>query len=580
MKLQENRSRWQESGNVLLTVSILLGVSGLMVIGLYSYSWSQDRLNARNNDYLLATYAAEAATEKVLSQVTTDFRNYGDGYLQQHLDTYRGMIPLTSESPVWANFDFEDLSHNDNKVDVQFTSLAGFGYVGGQYGPLQGWNDRLRILSTARPLTSLDGVVGSVYQDINLTRIPVFQYAIFYNVTLEFTPLPTMVIAGPVHCNTNIYMDPAGSLTFQNDTTSSGTIVMGPNPVSPLGALGGTTTFNAAHDSGVSVMSLPIGTNGSPASVQQLLMLPPVGESAASSMGEQRYYNKADLVIIVSNNTVLAESGLATGFAYQIPSNELSFFFSTNTSFYNKREAKTVKVLQLDVGNLLLWNATNVSIRPHLALQDVRTVYIADQRTLASGNETGVRLIDGATLPPQGLTVATPSPLYIQGNYNVTALGLGTTNTIGTQPASIAADAITILSGNWADTNGSKTLSNRIARDTTVNAAFLTGIVATTSTSDSGGVENFPRFLEDWSANTFTYNGSMVCMFYSSIATGLWKGIGSTYDIYNPPNRNWGLDQNFQYRDKLPPSTPCLTILVRSTWRMPTAYTTNTLAGF
>jgi hypothetical protein len=69
-------------------------------------------------------------------------------------------------------------------------------------------------------------------------------------------------------------------------------------------------------------------------------------------------------------------------------------------------------------------------------------------------------------------------------------------------------------------------------------------------------------------------------MFYSQIATGTWKGIDEPYDIYNPPNRNWAWDQNFQYRDKLPPGTPSLTVLVRSGWRMPTAYTTNTLAGF
>ncbi|MGH7970795.1 MAG: hypothetical protein ACREIC_18905, partial [Limisphaerales bacterium] len=101
-----------------------------------------------------------------------------------------------------------------------------------------------------------------------------------------------------------------------------------------------------------------------------------------------------------------------------------------------------------------------------------------------------------------------------------------------------------------------------------------------TGTSDSGGVENFPRFLEDWTGDTLTYNGSMVAMFYSRVATGLWMGIGSTYDIYNPPNRNWGLDQNFQYSNKLPPATPALEILVRSNWRTPAAFTTNVMAGF
>lgn len=580
METKFQSSRSQNHGHVLLTVTVLLGISGVMVAGVYSYAKGNVRLNQRNNDYIAATCAAEASTEKVLSQITTDFQNYGDGYLQQNLSTYRSMIPSSSENGVWTNFDFEDLSGQSGRIEVQFSSLNGFSLVGGQYGALRGFNDQIRILSNAKAKNSLDSVVGSVYQDINLTRIPIFQYAIFFNVVLEFTPLPPMFVTGQVHCNTNIWMNPYGALTFNNDVTAGGTIYQAANPVSPMPLLGGTVTYNGAHDSGVSCLNLPIGTNNSPAAVQQVLAVPPPLEDPQSSLGQERYYNKADLIILVSNNCVVAESGRSTSFAYTIPTNELSGFLSTNVSFYNKREAMNIAAVQIDVGKLVQWNATNTSIRPHLPFQDVETIYIADRRTLPSGSESGVRLVDGTTLTPQGLTVATSSPIYIQGDYNVPPAARGTTNTTGTLPASIVADAITVLSTNWNDSNSSKSLSSRLAGATTVNAAFLTGIVASTSASDSGGVENFPRFLEDWTGQTFTYNGSIICMYYSAIATGLWKGIGSTYDIYNPPNRNWAWDQNFQYRNKLPPGTPSLTVLVRSNWRTPAAFTTNTLAGY
>src|SRR6202035_3938522 len=76
-------------------------------------------------------------------------------------------------------------------------------------------------------------------------------------------------------------------------------------------------------------------------------------------------------------------------------------------------------------------------------------------------------------------------------------------------PVSILADAVNILSNNWNDaTSGSVPA----ASNTTVNAAIVSGIVPTAPVggdgSYSGGAENFPRFLEDWSANTFTYYGS------------------------------------------------------------------------
>lgn len=569
-----------ESANSLLIVLILLAVSIIMVSGLYSYSSGGVRLNKRSNDYYLAVSAAEAATEKVLAQVVSDYQNYGDGYVEQHLSGYQQQIPSSTEASQWTNFTFMDLAGNPDRVEVDYTSLAGFTPVGGQYGPLKAFTDRIRILSNARPKSSVDGVVGSVYQDIQLTRIPIYQYAIFYNITLEFTPLPPMTVGGPVHCNANIYMNPAGPLTFLNDVTCSGTIVAGPNPAGPFGNLGGSVTYGGAHDSGVSTLNLPIGTNNSPAAVVQVLDMPAVLEDPMSSIGQQRFYNKADLVFIVSNNLVVAETGLWNSFGTFLPTNEWSIFLSTNVSFYNKRELKTVKAIQLDVAKLNLWNATNSRVRPFLPMHDVRTIYISDQRTLSASFESGVRVVNGGTLPPQGLTVATSSPLYVWGNYNCPASALGTTNTTGTLPASFAADAITVLSTNWSDARSSNVLSSRIGGNTTVNAAFLTGIVATTSSSDSGGVENFPRFLEDWTGYTLTYNGSMVAMFYSRIATGPWTGIGDPPGIYNPPNRNWSLDQNYQYSDKLPPSTPSLTVLVRSNWRTPAAFTTNVMAGF
>jgi hypothetical protein len=167
------------------------------------------------------------------------------------------------------------------------------------------------------------------------------------------------------------------------------------------------------------------------------------------------------------------------------------------------------------------------------------------------------------------LTVATPNPLYVKGHYNSPSSPnyRGTANTSNTRPASLVADAITILSQNWNDANGNTSLGsgNRNAIDTTVNAAFLAGIVPSDGDYYSGGVENFPRFLENWSGDTFTYNGSMVVMFYSHYAVGPWTGTGV---VYNPPNRNWSFDINFMDATKLPPGTPQLLTMVRGSWTL------------
>ena len=116
---------------------------------------------------------------------------------------------------------------------------------------------------------------------------------------------------------------------------------------------------------------------------------------------------------------------------------------------------------------------------------------------------------------------------------------------------------------------------------TEIAAAFLTGNVATngSGTSYSGGVENFPRFLEDWSSSTFRYRGSMVALFNSTVATGQWSNAK-----YSPPNRQWGFSTMF--RDgRQPPGTPMLRTFRRVgyadlTAAQFTALLDNTTLGF
>jgi hypothetical protein len=239
------------------------------------------------------------------------------------------------------------------------------------------------------------------------------------------------------------------------------------------------------------------------------------------------------------------------------------------------------------VGQLASWSGSGAN-------PTVNTLYVVDKRTTStsSGNEPGVRLVNGATLPNGGLTVATPNPLYVQGNYNASGVSaaVGTTDTSNTKPAALIADAITILSTSWTRSTGigsytatsgtydqmsGSNTSYRPAGDTAVNAAFMAGIVPTSSsTGYSGGVENFPRFLENWSSRTFTYNGSMIVMFPSQIATAPWSGTG-TY--YNPPTRKWNFDMNFTDPNKLPPNTPAVRTIVRGQWSIVPA---NTTSGF
>ena len=577
--LQARRGCAREDGYALFLVVLLGAVALVTLAGTLRWCTSNVSFNQRNNQYYRTAAAAEAATEKVLTHMMADYQRDGDYGNTSHQTQYPTLVPTSSENSAWAAYAFSDGQRNANRTYVQYLPPSAYQVLSSQYSGLRGYASTWRIISNAKEVSSPFDIQVGVWQELQMATIPLFQFAIFYNLDLEVNPGANMTVTGPVHCNTNIYLQPQASLIFQSDVTSAGHIIQDKKPGDPTVRSGGTTTFRAEHDNQLSALTLPIATNNTPAAVRQVVEIPPGSEPTTSPMGLCRYYNKADMIILVTDSETTVKSGLANNFATVIPFRQFSNWLRTDVTFFNKRENKTVQTTQIDVGRLVTWNQTNTLLRPVLTDSDIRLIYVDDQRSMTSSTEPGVRLVNGQTILPQGLTVATPDPLYVQGNYNAPAAALGTTNTTATKPASLVGDAITILSPSWSDANSTKALSSRVASAATVNAAFLAGIVQTVTGSYSGGSENFPRFLEDWSSKTFTYNGSMVVMFPSQIATGLWQGTGSTIGIYNPPTRNWAFDQNFTNPSKLPPGTPMVRALVRGQWAIIKPNTVAVAAG-
>jgi hypothetical protein len=245
------------------------------------------------------------------------------------------------------------------------------------------------------------------------------------------------------------------------------------------------------------------------------------------------------------------------------------------------RQGATMGVTELNIGTLDSNLASNgVTFNQIIYIADIGSAATTTANNSAQPTlDRGIELVNGATLPSGGLTIASQNPVYIQGDFNTgsnppsnaagttdgsSASPLGTNSSGGTytwQPASIAADAINVLSNAWLlNSESTESLAARVATNTTINAAIMSGNVPTTSTDYSGGAENFPRFLEDWSAATFTYYGSMVELYASEQATAPW---GSS-NVYNPPTRNWHYDNNFQLHP--PPGSIMVVDYVKGQW--------------
>ncbi len=127
---------------------------------------------------------------------------------------------------------------------------------------------------------------------------------------------------------------------------------------------------------------------------------------------------------------------------------------------------------------------------------------------------------------------------------------------------------MTILSENWGRRNSSGTvpgnqpdddwgysnlsLLSRKAKNTTVYAAMLVGSQEDAPANYNGGLENLPKFMENWRNVTFTYLGSMVHLWWSQHTLGDWVYM----PVYQAPRRDWSFDEDFLLPENLPVATP------------------------
>ena len=247
---------------------------------------------------------------------------------------------------------------------------------------------------------------------------PLFQFAIFYNSLLEFTWCAPFTVKGRTHANGNIYTGPS---------RPSPSTAWSPRPARfplPPGMATAPATIPPRHLQRQLQHQLPApDTAHRHTNLHAIIYMPPNGEDPNSALGQQRYYNKADIVLLVSNSTVtLTLKTSACRPRQQIlppiitppthPTNYVQVttnfpFLTITNTFTDQRESDTVKVTDIDVGHPEKWLATNAPSTPSSRTPPACTaitnapniLYAADNRTYSS-----------ASLRPSGSRMARPSP--------------------------------------------------------------------------------------------------------------------------------------------------------------------------
>lgn len=418
--------------------------------------------------------------------------------------------------------------------------------------------------------------------------VPLFQFVAFYNKDLEILPGPTMNLAGPIHTNGDLYLETGATLNIGGQITTAGSLYRGRknnssclnNPVNVLNPLvyqnlpacSGRTVIPEAS---VAPWNGMIQTHVDTVTVPEPEMLDP-------TPGEI-YWDKADLRLVLalnsSNNPDTSKSLTGVEVRKSDDSTDLTLTAAMDscsgsisgrvanavTTFYNNREGKNIKMLDVDMLALLncidnmdlfgvgkdLNDSSEGGLVFHFTVKGPNSAIAANNYGVRIRNATKLQSTNSGAPTVRGMTVVSDQAIYTWGNFNSTQK----------IPAAIMGDVYNALSTAWNDANDTLAVNSRVAANTTVYAAILAGTDTTGGVEGSGGqggaynggLENYPRFHENWSGKTFTYLGSFVSLNNPRHQSGSWI-YGAPQ--YTAPNRNWGYDTDFNDAAKLPPLTP------------------------
>ncbi|MEW5800493.1 MAG: PilX N-terminal domain-containing pilus assembly protein [bacterium] len=583
------KSVHDEEGAVLITSLLLIFILTLMgmtamISGSINVTIADNYKQSR-----AAFYAAEAGIERAVGRI---------------IDTFEDLsVYSNSQEDPNANGQGTFIIPDLNNYQITYTinnPLNRFLYTTfiGTASTLH-WAYPYRLDSEAVSLSNKSR--ARITEQIRILETPLVQYYIFYGgsgneADLEWLPGPTMNSWGRVHSNGDVYLWSHNTLTFRNYTDS---LEFTPHSLTACGSI-----FRRRKDSSASMSGqVKIRINNDhtiPGLVTDYKELPAAGitrDNWESIRGQFHDY----LMIGVNAYTGVTTKSVERGGFYEHKAEDpkrdtvdgmkivrdgggaIRVFCSrpvyqevtawitaeqplaiTQSSLEknDQREGKPVDFIVLDMNLLEEWYVnTYLAIRYSAGLAG-EGILIYVSQTPATGFVAGPRLqaikLAKSTVPRllDETTLCTDNPLYIEGNFN----------TINKRGCCLISDAINILSNGWAAAQAASPGTFTVASATSINAAFISGNVPTPAGGGaySGGLENYPRFHENWSGITCSINGCFINLWSSVQATGHWY-YGSP--VYEAPNRNWGWDTAFEDFNFWPPFVPSIYSVQRGAWK-------------
>ena len=191
-------------GSALLLVIILAAIMALLTTSILSYSLTERRINEHQRQVLAARNMAENVV------------NYGAAQISTKLYRLRSSSPIqyTGANPIYlppaSSVLKTEYGAGVVEVHAGLTSSTALTYIdpllsANASNPYRGLSVITSMVPVIGKATLSHALLGSytayALQELSAAQIPLYQFAVFYNMHLEFGPGADMVIEGPVHTN-------------------------------------------------------------------------------------------------------------------------------------------------------------------------------------------------------------------------------------------------------------------------------------------------------------------------------------------------------------------------------------------
>ena len=194
-------------GSALITVVVLTAMMAILTASMLKYTLTERRGNERNRLILRAKNMSESISAYAAEQITTKLYRLRSASTIAFM-TGTNAIHLPPDSVLQAADSTYSSGGSSMEVRAGLTGATGLVFIDPATNPANP-NAGLQVNTASVPIvakaTSRHAALGTItsysQHDLAVDFVPLFQFAVFYNMDMEIWPGADMTIAGPVHCN-------------------------------------------------------------------------------------------------------------------------------------------------------------------------------------------------------------------------------------------------------------------------------------------------------------------------------------------------------------------------------------------